>query len=155
MKKHLISSSLALVFLCSEFPAFAQEPYKLPPKAVIDILDAPPTPRVSMNPARDTMLLIESESMPTIAYISQPIYRIAGIRITPMNNSVQVLSFSTGLTLKRSRTGRPRRSTFRPASSSPAPRWSADGKCAVFARYLDNGVELWVARTPPRARPRP
>ncbi len=36
----------------------AQEPYKLPPKDIINILDAPPTPRVSMSPVGDWMLLI-------------------------------------------------------------------------------------------------
>ncbi len=143
MKKRLILISLALVFLF-QFIAFAQEPYKLPPKAVMDILDAPPTPRVSMNPARDTMLLIESESMPAIAYISQPIYRIAGIRITPMNNSVQVLSFSTGLTLKKVKDGTTKKIALPAGIKFTAPRWSADGTCAVFARYLDGGIELWM-----------
>ena len=51
----------------------AQEPYKLPPKEVVDIVDAPPTPMVSMSPAGDTMALIERESMPTIAYLAEPI----------------------------------------------------------------------------------
>ena len=54
---------------------FAQEPYKLPPKNVLDILDAPPTPRVSLNRDRDMMLLTESESMPSIAYLSMPMLR--------------------------------------------------------------------------------
>jgi dipeptidyl aminopeptidase/acylaminoacyl peptidase len=123
---------------------FAQEPYKLPPKAVLDIIDAPPTPRVSMNPARDTMLLIDSESMPAIAYLSQPIYRIAGIRITPLNNSVQVLSFSTGLTLKKVKDGTTKKIALPAGIRLAAPRWSADGQYAVFPRYLDNGIELWV-----------
>ena len=76
-----------------------------PPKNVLDILNAPPTPRVSLSPNREIMLLVENESMPTIAYISQPLLRIAGIRISPANNSSQVLTFSTGLTLKTIKDG--------------------------------------------------
>ena len=76
MKRAIPSVLLCLTFLCGA--AFAQEPYKLPPKNVLDILDAPPTPRVSLNPARDMMLLTESESMPTIAYLSMPMLRLAG-----------------------------------------------------------------------------
>ena len=50
MKKRLdpvrFFPSLSLLLLAGRF---AQEPYKLPPKNVLDILDAPPTPRVSLN----------------------------------------------------------------------------------------------------------
>ena len=84
MKKsvsRLIVLGLAFVALLPVLAA--QEPYKLPPKEVIDIVDAPPTPMVSMSPAGDTMALIERESMPSIAYLSEPILRIAGMRITP------------------------------------------------------------------------
>jgi dipeptidyl aminopeptidase/acylaminoacyl peptidase len=146
MKKRLITCVLALSFLLS-LTALAQEPYKKPPKEIIDILDAPPTPRVSMSPARDSMLLIESESMPSIAYLSQPLYRIAGIRITPMNNSVQVLSFSTGLTLKRIRDGTTKNIALPAGIKFSSPQWSPDGRWATFTRYLDNGVELWVVDT--------
>ena len=38
MKKRLVLLSLALVFLF-QFSGFSQEPYKLPPKEVINILD--------------------------------------------------------------------------------------------------------------------
>jgi len=121
----------------------AQEPYKLPPKQVIDILDAPPTPRVSMSPGRDLMLLIEYESMPSIATVSQPIYRIAGIRITPMNNSAQVLTFNTSLTLKKVKTGTSTKIALPAGIKFGSPLWSDDGLWVVFPRYLETGVELW------------
>ncbi len=110
MKKTLTGLTVLLALWLAAAPFLpAQEPYKLPPKEVIAIVDAKPTPRVSMSPARDIMALIEYEAMPTIAYISQPLLRIAGIRITPANNSRQVLSFNTGLSLKDVRTGAVRR----------------------------------------------
>ena len=148
MKKRLTIALLAFLLLAG-LPGLAQEPYKLPPKAVLDIVDAPPTPRVSMSPARDTMLLIDSESMPTIAYLSQPIYRIAGIRIMPLNNSIQMLSFSTGLTLKKIKDGTTKKIALPAGIKFAAPRWSIDGQYAVFPRYLDNGVELWVLNVAP------
>jgi dipeptidyl aminopeptidase/acylaminoacyl peptidase len=125
-------------------PLAAQEPYKLPPKNVMDILDAPPTPRVSLSPDRGTMLLVDTESMPTIAYISQPLLRIAGMRITPANNSSQVLTFSTGLTLKSIKDGRERRIDLPAGIKLTGASWSDDGKWISFCRYLDDGVELWV-----------
>ena len=143
MKKRLFLLMLAVAFL-SQFPGFAQEPYKLPPKEVIDILDAPSTPRVTMNPARDTMLFIESESMPTIAYISMPMLRIAGLRITPGNNSSQVLNFNTAMSLKTIKYGKVRKIDLPPGIKFTGASWSEDGKWISFTRYLENGVELWV-----------
>jgi len=122
----------------------AQQPYKLPPKEVIDIVDAPPTPMVSMSPAGDTMALISRESMPTIAAISEPILRIAGMRITPAFNSRQVLSFSTGLSLKDLRTGVLRQVALPDGVKFTFPSWSPDGKTIALLRYVEGGVELWA-----------
>jgi dipeptidyl aminopeptidase/acylaminoacyl peptidase len=126
----------------------AQEPYKLPPREVIDIVDAPPTPSVSMSPAGDTMALVERESMPSIAYISEPILRIAGMRITPSFNSRQVLSFATGLSLKDMKTGTLRKVAlpegFKFAAGMGGLAWSPDGARVALLRYVEGGVELWT-----------
>ncbi|HNS05730.1 MAG TPA: hypothetical protein PKH53_06975, partial [Candidatus Saccharicenans sp.] len=57
---------------------FAQEPYRLPPKEIIDILDAPPLPMISLDPQNKIMLLSYYQSMPSIAQVSQPFHRVAG-----------------------------------------------------------------------------
>jgi dipeptidyl aminopeptidase/acylaminoacyl peptidase len=136
--------ALGIILMMAAAPVLvAQEPYKLPPKEVVAMVDAPPTPRVSMSPARDIMALVEYEPMPTIAYISQPILRIAGIRITPLNNSRQVLSFNTGLSLEDIKTGTVRRIALPEGIKFTSPSWAPDGRTIAFLRYLDNGVELW------------
>ena len=122
----------------------AQDPYKLPPKEVVDIVSAPPTPTVSMSPAGDTMALIDRESMPSIAYVSEPILRIAGMRITPAFNSRQVLSFSTGLSLKDLKTGTVRKVALPVGFKFTFPSWSPDGLRIAFLRYVEGGVELWA-----------
>jgi dipeptidyl aminopeptidase/acylaminoacyl peptidase len=135
---------LLLAFVTLVPFVLAQEPYKLPPKEVIDIVDAPPTPMVSMSPADGTMALIERESMPTIAYLSEPILRIAGMRITPGFNSRQVLSFSTGLSLKDMKTNVLRKIALPEGIKFTFPSWSPDGRTIAFLRYVDGGVELWM-----------
>src|SRR5688572_21994915 len=57
--------------------------YLLPPQAIVDILDAPPPPTVELSPSRDVVALLDRASMPSIAELSQPMHRIAGIRINP------------------------------------------------------------------------
>ena len=126
----------------------AQEPYKLPPKEVVDIVDAPPTPMVSASPTGDAMALIERESMPTIAYVSEPILRIAGMRITPGYNSRQVLSFSTGLSLKDMKTGLLRKIALPDGAKFTFPSWSPDGRTIALLRYVEGGVELWAVDVP-------
>jgi dipeptidyl aminopeptidase/acylaminoacyl peptidase len=149
MKKAPVRLAVSLALLMAAWLAFspvlpAQEPYKLPPKEVVDIVDAPPTPSVSMSPAGDVMALVDRESMPSIAYVSQPILRIAGMRITPAMNSRQVLSFNTGISLKDMKTGAVRKVSLPDGISFTRPSWSPDGNSMAFLRYLDDGIELWV-----------
>jgi len=145
MKKTAVRLTVLCVALLALVPVLtAQEPYKLPPKEVIDIVDAPPTPMVSMSPARDVMALIDRESMPSIAYISEPILRIAGMRITPALNSRQVLSFSTGISLKDMKTGQVRKVALPEGFKFTFPSWSPDGQGIAFLRYVEGGVELWA-----------
>ena len=62
-------------------PQPAASGYLLPPKAIVDILDAPPPPTVELSPSRDVVALLDRASMPTIAQLAQPMHRIAGIRV--------------------------------------------------------------------------
>ena len=87
--------TLALAALISfgSIAANAQAPaqpaasgYLLPPKAIVDILDAPPPPTVELSPSRDVVALLDRASMPTIAQLSQPMHRVAGVRINPKTN---------------------------------------------------------------------
>src|SRR5687768_6585177 len=59
----------------------ASSGYLLPPKEIVDILDAPPPPTVEVSPSREVVALLERVSMPTIAELSQPpMLRLAGVR---------------------------------------------------------------------------
>jgi dipeptidyl aminopeptidase/acylaminoacyl peptidase len=137
----------------------AQEPYKLPPKEIVDIVDAPPPPWVMLNPAGTLMLLADQASLPSIADLARPILRLAGIRIVPDLNCSQRLNFFTGLTIKNLADGTLKRADLPQGSKLGPPQWSPDGRWIAFARYTDNGLELWTAEaasgqakalTPPR-----
>ena len=41
---------------------WAQEPYQKPPQAILNVLNAPETPRVSISPQIDLMILAEPPS---------------------------------------------------------------------------------------------
>jgi dipeptidyl aminopeptidase/acylaminoacyl peptidase len=129
----------------------AQQPaasgYLLPPKVIVDMLDAPPPPTAEVSPARDVIALLERASMPTIAELSQPFYRLAGVRINPRTNAPHRGQRYRDLTLKVIADNSVRKVTL---PASPKIEWigfNADGKRFAFTNIRDNGVELWIGDT--------
>jgi dipeptidyl aminopeptidase/acylaminoacyl peptidase len=133
---------LALVWVGS---AAGQTPYKLPPKDVVAILDAPPPPQAIVSPTRDNLLLIDVQPYPSIEVVAQPILRLAGVRINPKVGGLQRLVHYTGMNVQPLDGSPSRRVTLPPRASIHRPEWSHDGKKIAFARDVDSGIELWVA----------
>jgi len=77
---------------------YAQQVYQSPPKAIADLVDAPPTPSVSFSPDHHWMLIMERASLPSIEELSQPELRLAGLRINPRTNGPSRASFYTKIT---------------------------------------------------------
>ncbi len=148
MKKTNPVSLLIFIFVftfLSSFPLSAQEPYKLPPKEVIDIVDTLPSPLTTISPTGDLMLLAEYGPMPSIAYMAQPILRLAGMRIAPKYNSRHQTTFYAGLIIQSIKDGSTKRIALPEGAKLDYPQWSYDGQWLAFPRYTDGGVELWVA----------
>lgn len=125
--------------------AWGQSGYKLPPKEVVDVIDAPTLPAVSISPQQNAMLLISSKPYPSIATVSQPILRIGGVRINPQLNSRQRLTEIYGLSIQNLSDGKTVKILLPEGSSLLSPTWSTDGKKIAFLRDGISGVELWVA----------
>ncbi|MBX6363124.1 MAG: S9 family peptidase [Gemmatimonadetes bacterium] len=141
-----IPSVLAVLLGAVAPAAVAQEPYRLPPKEIVDILDAPTLPTGRLSPDRTRLLLVEQPSMASIADLSQPLYRLAGERINPRTNGPFRPNFHvSGLTLKTVADGAERRVSVPAGSVLGFPQWSPDGRRVSFVRVRDDGIELWVA----------
>lgn len=150
MKKTNPVSFLIFIFVfifLSTLPISAQEPYKLPPKGVVDIVDTLPSPSVTISPTGDLMLLAEYGPMPSIAYMAQPMLRLAGMRVTPLYNSRHQTTFYAGLIIKSVKDGSTKRVNLPKGAKLSYPRWSVDGSRIAFLRYTDKGAELWAADT--------
>ncbi len=123
----------------------AQESYKLPPPEVVRIVDAPPIPQANLSPSGTYLMLLDYQSMPSIDYLSQPLLRLAGIRIIPAENSLQRTTFYTGITLKNLIDGSTTPLDLPEGARLGVPRWSDDESLLAFPLYTDTGVQLWIA----------
>jgi dipeptidyl aminopeptidase/acylaminoacyl peptidase len=135
--------ALALALVAGR--AVAQEPYRLPPKVVMDILDAPPPPALSVSPDRAWLLLADRQSMPTIAELAEPMLRLAGQRVNPVTNGPHRAQRYVALHFKRLVDGLERPIATPPGATLGMPMWSPDGRRVAFTVTRDAGIELWVA----------
>ncbi|HVZ21764.1 MAG TPA: hypothetical protein VG871_11910, partial [Vicinamibacterales bacterium] len=120
--------------------------YLLPPKVIVDILDAPPTPAVIVSPERHTIALLERRSMPTIAQLAEPIYRVAGARINPRTNGRQQRTGAvTGITLQAIDASASRAVVVPPAANIANVSFSPDGHRLAFTNTTAKGIQLWIA----------
>lgn len=80
--------------------AWGGDDYKMPPKAIADLVDAPGTPGVSVSPNKKHILILERASLPSIEELSQPELRLAGLRINPVTNGRSRTRYYTGMIIQ-------------------------------------------------------
>jgi dipeptidyl aminopeptidase/acylaminoacyl peptidase len=144
IKNRLIIYLLGVALLAPSFNVQAQTPYQKPPKAVLDVLDAPDSTLVSVSPARDKMLLATTDRYPTIAELAEPMLRLAGARINPKTNGRHNPGRITKLALKNLADGKETPLALPPNANFGGPEWSNDGKQFVLTNTTANGIELWI-----------
>jgi dipeptidyl aminopeptidase/acylaminoacyl peptidase len=133
--------------LLAQSPPPAASGYLVPPKAIVDVLDAPPPPTVELSASGSAMAILERASMPSIAELSQPMLRLAGLRINPKTNGLHRAVRYRRLTIKGPADGVERKVTLPP---NPALGWlgfSPDSTRFAFTQTRDAGIELWVGDT--------
>ncbi len=139
-------TALALV-LFAALPLAAQSGYQQPPDVVARILDAPATPTALPSPDKQLIVLLERPGLPSIAEISAPEHRLAGIRLDPRNSGPSRQNPARGMSVVPMRGGAPQPI----AMSLPADggisntMWSPNGKLVAFVVVTDEALTLWVA----------
>ncbi|HEV8147265.1 MAG TPA: hypothetical protein VGP79_12825, partial [Bryobacteraceae bacterium] len=162
MRRALVVTAALMLVLVIALPIPGDQlVYQKPPKEVLDILEAPAPPNLSVNPTRTYALMSDAERYPSIADVSAPMLRLAGMRINPRTNGLHLAAHSRGLTIVRLADGAKIPVTLPPnakASGFGSGRgggggrgggregaaWSPDGKQFVFENTMANGIELWL-----------
>ena len=126
--------------------ALAPSQYKTPPQAIVDLVDAKPTPRASVSPDNKWALLLDYPVLIPLSDLSARELRLAGLRIRPATNGPSRANYYTQLTLqsladttKRVITGIPK------GTKIGAVSWSPDATKIAFTVTDDKNVELWMA----------
>ncbi|MFB3854889.1 MAG: prolyl oligopeptidase family serine peptidase [Vicinamibacterales bacterium] len=122
--------------------------YLTPPKAIVDILDARPTPMTVLSPTNTHVAIVERRSMPTIADLAEPMLRLGGTRINPKTNGPHITSGAMyAIALKRVSDGAETKVVVPPNARLGSFSFSPDGKRLAFTNTTATGIALWVANT--------
>ena len=120
--------------------------YRLPSKEIVELVDAPLTPLVSVTPDYQWLLQMERASLPSIEEVSEPESRIAGLRINPRTRGRSRESFLNGLRLKRIGGDEEKPIAGIPAGGRISNiGFSPDGTHLAFTLTQEDRIELWVA----------
>uniref|UniRef100_M8BY00 Dipeptidyl peptidase family member 6 n=1 Tax=Aegilops tauschii TaxID=37682 RepID=M8BY00_AEGTA len=71
--------------------------YRLPPKEIQDIVDAPPLPVLSFSPSKDKILFLKRRALPPLSDLAKPEEKLAGVRIDGHSNTRSRMSSYTGI----------------------------------------------------------
>jgi dipeptidyl aminopeptidase/acylaminoacyl peptidase len=147
MKKSMLGLFLVSGLTLS---AYAQKnlTYQLPPKSIVDLVDAPSSPAVQFNGAGTLMLLLQSPGFSSIEQVAQPIIGLAGLKVTPANNSTEaeVAGIYNNLVIKDVKSGKEYKLAGLPENLRMTNiAWSPDGNYFAFSNNSFKGVELWLA----------
>ncbi|XP_020265546.1 probable glutamyl endopeptidase, chloroplastic [Asparagus officinalis] len=129
--------------------------YRLPPKEIRDIVDAPPLPLLSFSPHRDKILFLKRRSLPPLSDLARPEEKLAGVRIDGSYNARSRMSFYTGIgihSLSDDGTLGPETEVhgFPDGAKINFVSWSRDGRHLSFSIRVDeednsSKLRVWVA----------
>jgi dipeptidyl aminopeptidase/acylaminoacyl peptidase len=152
MKRILLFALLAIgPVVAAQVPAATDPPkYVLPPKNIVDVFDAEWLPQTTVSPNHQVLAMTKARAYPTIAELSQPMLRLAGLRVNSRTNGPFRASGLQGtgiyqITLKKIAGGAETTVTMPSQARVSNVKFSPDGSKLAFLQTKDNGIELWIA----------
>ena len=148
----MIIKSVMLIALVTIFslPATAQDSNKseagwqTPPEAVMKVLHAPQLPWVSTSPTGEYLYLDEFMNYPTLAEMSAPMHKLAGMRVNPANNSFHGSQGGILPYIIRIEDGARTELDLPAGAEVLGVNWNVDGKRFAFAVSYPDRIELWT-----------
>jgi dipeptidyl aminopeptidase/acylaminoacyl peptidase len=128
----------------------AASTYRLPPADVVDIVDAPPTPAVTVAPGGERIGRFTYEALPGIDEVTRPFERLAGIRVDAQRHARRRTRWYTAIELQTVADGKTQAVPLPPGARITQPVWSPDGAHLAFTLdgghlEAERGLQLWIA----------
>ena len=142
MKRFSLFLAVFVLIYCS---ASAQD-YQKPPASILTLFEAPSNPIIRISSDGEWMLMLSQTDLPSIAELSEPELRLAGVRINPANNGQSRGTTYSNIKIKSVSTG----VEYAIAGLPQEPKlyditWSPDESKIAFTHNGTKGIELWVA----------
>ncbi len=142
MKKLLIVLSFLISY---SLAAQVDLGYQKPSKAILDLVDVPLPPRMSMNSKGDKALLQYRNSFKTIEELSQKELRLAGLRINPKTNIGSRTRFLNKISLLDVKSKKEKEILGIPQDVQISyVRWAPDESKIAFSVSKNESTKLWV-----------
>ncbi len=141
MRRPFLYSTLLVI---TPFVLAGETLYQKPPKEVLDVLNAPLTPVISVSPQHDYAILMQPVRYPLISEVAQPMLRLAGIRIDSNTNGMHLAPNYSSFVIKRLSDGADIKVSVPANPKLSAPVWSSDGRQFAFTNTVARGIELWL-----------
>ena len=146
----VIALVVASAALNAQAPAPASAPsagYVLPPKAIVDILDAAPPPTVELSPARDVSRCSTARACRRSLELSQPMHAARRHSHQPANERAASRAAVARDLAEVIADGAEKEGHAAAAIHLSWIGFSPDSKRFAFTQTADNGIELWIGDT--------
>lgn len=119
--------------------------YQEPDQAIIDIVDAAPSPRGSLSPDGDVLLVTGYPALPTIEDVAAEQLKLAGRRINPANYTVSQARYISDLKLVDVEDGSELKIDGLPSDLKLlGASWAPNGDYIAAAQQTATTVDLWL-----------
>lgn len=142
MRKLLL---LNLMLWASVISAQENLTYQKPSKEILDLVDVSPAPLVLIDDKAKYVVLRGRDSYQSIATLSEPELRLAGLRINPKTNISSRQRYYNNLSVKKTLDQKVTQVSGLPANPRLSNfRWNKAQTQIAFTHTTLSGVELWV-----------
>lgn len=143
--KHSTLLTIILILLFEVSSAQVDIIYQLPPKEILELADAGLPPSVLIDDDNQNIVLLHRNNFKSIADLSEPEMRLAGLRINPVKFIDNRINYYRNITLMKVGDKEEIRVTGLPEELRLAYfSWSPDQRKIAFTNTTSQGVELWM-----------
>ena len=137
---------LTLACLLFLVPLFSQQnlKYQKPPEEILELVDVVMPPDVEVDSKGEILIFFYEDPFVSIAELSEPELRLAGLRINPLTNIGSRTRYYKDIAIKNPKNGELVKVSGLPENARIAyESLSPDEKTLAFTHTSSKGVELW------------